>query len=156
MIVHPALAKARFERSIAALLESPSTYDAAGIRTIEYEFPVLAVDLDWRRRDRRLRLRIDATDFDYRPLQGWWIDDQGIALIRGMNLVPHGAGFQVNPTPNQEQRCWFCFKGWRDYHDHSGHQDVAWAAIRHKQEFSPLALLLQLTSNLDSPGLQTA
>lgn len=153
MIVHPVLARARFERSIVALLESPSMYEKAGLRKIHYEFPILIVELHSRRHERWLRLRVDATDYDYRPLQGWWVDAQGAPLVAGSSLVPQGAGFQINPAPNQERRCWFCFKGWRDWHDHSSHQDTAWAAIRPQKEFSPLALLLQLISDFNNPNV---
>lgn len=150
MIVHPALAKLRFEHGVAGLLKQPEVYARAGIHLVDYNFPMMTVEFDWRSVSRRIRLQVDATDYDYRPLSGWWVDAAGAPLVQGQGLVPSGGGFQVSPTPLEQQRCWFCFRGWREYHDHSSHQDVAWAAIRNRPEYGASSLVRQLESDLNS------
>lgn len=154
MIVHPHLAEARFRQGILPLLESPTTFERAGIRLIEYSFPVLIVALEWRSAKRWLRLLVEASDYDYWPLQGWWVDEEGGPLLQGSNLVPAGNGFQPASPPCGGNRSWLCFRGWRDWHDHSGHaQEIAWSAIRQWTEFQPLALIQQLHFDLNRAGV---
>lgn len=156
MIVHPSLAKMRFEESIQALLDSPALFEQAGIRLVSYDFPVLLVELHWRTKNEWLRLRIDATDYNYRPLHGWWVNKSGSPQLRNTGIIPQGAGFQPDPPANGEKRTWLCFKGWRDYHDHAGHQDTAWAAIRNAPQYKPLALLQQMHSTLNNSQVSAA
>lgn len=154
-IVHPGLARRRFESAIEPLLAQPEVYRSAGLSPLHYRFPFLDVELDWHRFGSLLRLRVDGTDYNYRPIRGWWIGADGNALMPGSGLVPGngGAGFhsaRQDGTPG----CWFCFRGWREYHDHTSHQDVAWAAIRTDPRYSVLALLQQLQAEVNGSGVQ--
>lgn len=156
MIVHPRLAQGRFEKEIHTLLESPAIFEGAGIRLIRYQFPVLIVAIQWRAQSRWPKFRLDASDHNYRPLRGWWVGDDESPLLPGLNNLPGGLGFQTGSPPSGEQRSWLCFKGWWDWHNHSSHQDTAWALLRSKPEFGALALLQQLHFNLNRPGVTTA
>ena len=159
MIVHPHLAEERFRKAILPLLESPEILEKAGIRFVNYEFPFLIVALDWRTKDRWIRLHIDATDFDYRALHGWWVDNCDNPLLAGSALVPSGRGFHANSPhlpPCGKNRSWFCFQGWQDYHDHSSYQDIAWPVLRGQSRFTPLALIQQLQFDLNRQGVNAA
>lgn len=154
MIVHPRLAEARFRQGIHPLLESPAAFEKAGIRFVSYSFPVLIVALEWRTLKQWPRLHVDASDYDYRALQGWWVDENDNPLLQGFRVVPSGQGFQPGSPPCGAARTWFCFRGWRDWHDHSGHgQEVAWPALRGQSQFKPLALIHQLHSDLNRSGV---
>lgn len=155
VIVHPKLAKASFERAIEPLLTSPVDFDKIGIKLISYSYPYLDVELHWKMYGINLWLRVDGTNFSYRPVGGWWINSKGDPLLPGSQQVPAGNGF--HPT-NQDGKpgCWFCFKGWREYHDHSSHQDTSWASIRRDPGYSVLQLVIQLNRDLNNPGVVRA
>lgn len=151
-IVHPKLAAASFERAIRPLLTQHEVYGSAGVRFVAFHYPYLDVDLVWHVRQRDIRLRVDGTDYPYRPVSGFWIDSAGERLLPGAGLVPQGAGFHEcdqrgKPGP------WFCFKGWREYHDHQGHQDVNWSSIRYDRRYAVLQLIQQLQSDLNKTGV---
>lgn len=154
-VVHPGLAEASFERAIEPLLDDPQKYEKFGVRLVGFDFPYLDIDLDWRAQGRVIRLRVDGTDFPYRPVGGWWIDASGQRLNAGAQQVPSNGGFH---TQNQrgERECWFCWLGWRAYHDYSGHQDTSWASIRRDPAYGVLRLVLRLHDDLNRTGVNLA
>lgn len=151
-IVHPRLARASFETAIAPLLADPKTHAEAGIELVHYEYPYLDVRLRWHKENIDLLLRVDGTDYNYRPVGGWWVDAAGVALRRGCMAMPEGMGFHTS-MENGTARSWFCFAGWRDYHNHSSHQDVSWASVRNDWQYSVIQLILRLRRNLSESGV---
>jgi hypothetical protein len=151
-IVHPALAQASFERAIQPLLSRPQNYAAAGLKLVAYQFPFLDVELDWYRHGTTIILRVDGTDYPYRPVSGWWIAPDGRPLSNGDPGIPSGMGFHTAGIES-EPRCWFCFPGWKEYHNHSGHQDRSWAFLRPDKRYTVLGLIQQLATDLNSVGV---
>lgn len=151
-IVHPKLAKACFEKSIQPLLDSPDKYEMVGIKLLSFSYPYLDVELNWHAIGNNINLRLDGSDYPYRPVSGYWIHADGTPLYRGTGLVPEGGGFHTL-WHDQSQKCWFCFKGWSEYHNHVSHQDISWASIRQDSRFSVLQLIMQLTKDLNNPGV---
>jgi hypothetical protein len=151
-IVHPKLAKRSFERAIRSLLNSPEKLGKAGVKLCAYSFPHLDVELNWHLYGIQLQLRVDGTDFPYRPVSGWWIDSNKVPLLPGFQQVPGGNGFHTN-TQDGQPGCWFCFKGWREYHNHAGHQDLSWASIRRDGRYNVLQLVMQLSKDLNGMGV---
>lgn len=154
-IVHPKLAKASFEKAIRPLLIAQGKYEKVGVQLLAFSFPYLDVELDWHLHQTKIQLRVDGTDFPYRPVGGWWIDANGAALLLGSQKVPGGSGFHTSDQDGRS-RCWFCFRGWRDYHDHTSHQDISWASIRHDPRYSVLQLVMQLMTDLNGTGVTKA
>src|ERR1700742_4595269 len=97
MIVHPALAKARFTHAMSPLIEHPETFARLGVHLIDCAFPYLYVDLEMRARHQRIRLRVDGSNYDYRPLDGRWVDGEHQILLMGQGRIPSGNGFQPSP-----------------------------------------------------------
>lgn len=153
MIVHPTLAEERFSRALQGLLEKPAAFAATGVHMVEYRFPWLCVELDVPAQRRKLRLRVDGRDYDYRPIDGRWIDDQGKILRAGSGCVPCNNGFHAEPMDGWDGP-WLCFLGWRSWHNHPGHQDIPWQEIRGLPDYSPLPLIRQLHADLNRPGVQ--
>lgn len=149
-IVHPELAQASFDLAIAPLLNHGALFANEGLRLFRYEFPYLDLELAWAAQQRSLLLRVDGTNFAYRPIDGWWIDAQGERLATG---IPEGAGFHVR-TVEGAARAWFCWLGWAGFHDHPGHQDTSWAAIRQDKTYRVVPLLQRLVQALNGPGVQ--
>lgn len=154
-IVHPKLAKASFEKAIRPLLTAPGKFEKVGVKLLAFSFPYLDVELDWHLHQTKIQLRVDGTDFPYRPVGGWWIDANGAPLLQGSQKVPVNNGFHTSDQDGRP-RCWFCFKGWRDYHDHSSHQDISWASLRRDPGFSVLQLVMQLMTDLNRTGVSKA
>lgn len=152
VIVHPKLASASFEKAIRPLLTGREQFAKVGVHLISYEFPYLDVDLDWPAQGRAIQLRVDCTDYPYRPVGGWWITSDGERQMAGSNLVPSGNGFHPQKQDGQPGP-WFCFPGWREYHNHAGHQDVQWAAIRADTRYAVLQLIVQLQRELNKTGV---
>lgn len=150
MILDPALARARFERDLERLIARPDIFEAAGVRLITAAYPVLEVDLHWFRRSRWIRLHVDATDYDYVPPKGWWVTEEGADMLQGSG-IPSGVGFQVGADPHTGRRPWFCFPGWREYHDWENHHQVLWTAIRRLPRHRLLAQVRQLRADLNRP-----
>jgi hypothetical protein len=125
-------------------------YAAVGIHVREADYPIIVADLEWHLHGRQLRLKVDATDWNYRPPKGWWIDAVGGPLKIG---VPAGLGFQVGGDVFGENRTWFCFPGWREYHDHTSHQTPTWASIRRRPQFRLTGLIVQLAADLNKSGV---
>lgn len=156
-IVHPKLAEASFERAIRPLLEKPDVFKSIGVALRGYAFPFLDVGLFWKRPNLQMGLRVDGSNYSYRPIHGWWIDDQGNPLVHPCSpRLPQGHGFQPQGRPDGQPGPWLCFAGWRDYHDHSSHQDRSWAFLRGKKEFSVLSVIQQLHSELNREGVTPA
>lgn len=154
MIVDRALSQGRFERDIAPLVRDPTAFARAGLRLVDVTFPVIKVALWWPGQGRDLIVHIQADDYDYLPVQGWWVDEAGTTLQVGSRLVPVGNGFQGNPNTYGLSKTWFCFPGWREYHDHPSHQNLPWPSIRHNRQYRILGLLTQLRADLNRPGVQ--
>ena len=155
-IVNPKLAAASFGKAIQPLLTEQERYAQFGVRLVAYLFPFLDVDLDWHAHRRSIRLRVDGTDYPYRPVGGWWIDSSGARQLPGHALLPTGNGFHLHRQDGTTPAPWFCFTGWREYHDHHGHQDVPWASIRDVPRYAVLQLILQLQRELNKPGVTLA
>jgi len=151
-IVHPELAKASFGLAVEPLLTHGPLFAKEGIRFVRYDFPLLDLELTWTTRGQRIRLRVDGTDFPYRPVDGWWIDEDGRRLSTG---IPIGAGFHTS-NPDGTPRSWFCWLGWAGFHDHPSHQDTSWAAIRNDKDYRVVPLLQRLVRALNGPGVQIA
>lgn len=151
-IVHPKLAKASFERAIQPLLTAPDKYEKTGVKLLAFSFPYLDVELDWFLYQTKIKLRVDGTDFPYRPVGGWWIDSNGTPLLQGSQKVPQNNGFHIQ-NEDSNPCCWFCFRGWREYHNHSSHQDISWASIRRDPRYSVLQLVMQLVKDLNGTGV---
>lgn len=152
MIVNPILSRRWFERDIQTLLDNPVKYRPTGKQLVNYEYPILIVDMQWDYLQQDIRLCIQADDYNYAPMRGWWVDEAGAPLLAGSQRVPNQHGFAANPNPYNEAKSWFCFRGWREFHDHPSHQNVPWASIRHLPEYRALALIAQLHSDLNRVG----
>ncbi len=155
-IVTPKLAAASFGKAIQPLLTGQERYAQLGVRLVAYAFPFLDVDLDWHAHGRTIRLRVDGADYPYRPVGGWWIDSAGGRLLLGQGPLPSGNGFHLQTQDGTKPAPWFCFTGWREYHDHHGHQDVPWATIRSVPRYAVLQLILQLQRELNKNGVTLA
>lgn len=154
MIVHPRLSEERFTKAIEPLLAQPTLFEGVGVRLVRYVHPRLYVDLRWNRHDRWVRLCVDAMDFNYRPLSGWFVDEAHAPLLAGRSLAPAGLGFQPQGPPFGEPRGWFCFRGWREYHEHESHcQEAPWSTFRADPKYGPLGLIKQLQSDLQRDGV---
>lgn len=154
-IVHPRLAQACFEAAIAPMRRNPQDYAKLGVKLVRYGFPYLDIELDWHRFQSTLHMRVEATNYCYRPIRGWWINASGDTLLPGQGVMPINAGFhpsRADGTPGG----WFCFAGWQDYHNHSSHQDLAWAAIRNDPGFSVPALIMRIHNEVNSEQVQRA
>ncbi|WP_152552668.1 hypothetical protein [Pandoraea sp. E26] len=151
-IVNPEKSKDIFTRAIRPLLSEADAYSSAGIVVIAFEYPYLDVELGWHLHGTSIRLRIDGTDYSYRPVRGWWIDHAGNPLLSGRGSVPNGPGFHHHRVTD-EPGCWFCFLGWREYHDHPGHQQVSWAALRSQKRYGVCGLIAQLHQDINRPGV---
>ncbi|ALX10291.1 hypothetical protein P350_01360 [Burkholderia cepacia JBK9] len=151
-IVNPEKSKDIFTRAIRPLLTEADAYSSAGIKFIAFEYPYLDVELNWHLHNASIRLRVDGTDYSYRPVSGWWIDHTGNPLLPGHGAVPQGYGFHINRFTG-EKGCWFCYLGWREYHDHISHQQVSWAALRSQNRYSVVQLIVQLHQDLNRQGV---
>lgn len=130
-------------------------YAQLGVQVVRHEFPHFDVELGWHRFQTTLRLRVEATNYSYRPVRGWWVDAAGATLLPGHGAVPTNEGFH-NSRPDGTPGCWFCFPGWQDYHDHTSHQDVSWAAIRNDPSFSVPALIMRIHNEINGEKVQRA
>lgn len=156
-IVHPRLASASFGCAIQPLLDDPALYERQGIRLLRYDYPILDVELTWERRGVRLMLRVVGKDFNYRPIQGWWVKPDGSPLAAGASLMPTGRGFHAGSRPDGQPGGWFCYPGWSEWHDHNGHhKEKTWASLRNDAACAPLALIVQLHSNLKDPEVNVS
>lgn len=149
MIVNPRLSRARFNREVEQLLAAPDSFASTGKKLVKCEFPTLDVELMWDAAGRSVILHIEAEDYNYLPVRGWWVDELGAPVLVGAQRIPSTRGFQVNPNPYGEPKAWFCFRGWREFHDHESHQNVPWVSIRGRPEFQILGIIAQLHSDLN-------
>lgn len=150
VIVDPALTKGKFDRETTPLVRNSKLYEDIGVRILKVAFPIVDVAIWWQAKAREIRLRVQADEYDYLPVQGWWIDESGYPLRA--ELAPSGNGFQVNGHPYGFDRTWLCFPGWREYHDHESHQNVPWSFLRGNRHYRIPGLILQLKSDLDKQG----
>ena len=150
MITDRALSNDRFERDLVPLLNNAEIFREIGIRVIRIDFPQIDVALWWRKMQREVILRVEAQEYDYLPVCGWWVDNDGVPLLKGVLQVPCGIGFQCQDGhPYGFQRAWFCFQGWREYHDHSGHQNRPWSSIMLEPQYRISGLIQQLNTDLN-------
>lgn len=154
-IFHPKLAAASFGQSIGPLLMGREQFAAHGIHLVNYVFPHLDVELDWHAQQRSILLRVDGTDYPYRPVGGWWITPNGERMQPGNAMVPQGNGLHPSREDGRPWP-WFCFRGWREYHDHTSHQDASWASLRQDTRYAVLQLITQLQRELNKPGVTRA
>ena len=152
MIADPSLAHHRFERDLNPLAASPDLYAVHGVRLLSRQ-PHAAWVAIKRTNGTELVLYVDGTDYDFRPAGGWWVQEDG-SLATQVTDVPVNNGFQAPPTPQQENRTWLCFPGWRDYHDHPGHMDPGWAWYRGHPSHRLPATLLQVATDLNRQGVE--
>lgn len=153
-VCDPALSRAWFDRDLAPLVNSPETYLLAGLRLLKAVYPIVEVGLRWGLTNGEIILHVDATDYHYFPPSGWWIDSGGTPLLPGRGVIPIDAGFQVGPTPSGIQRSWLCFQGWREFHEHPGHQEPSWRWVRSMPGGRFPGLLTQLASDLSDPRVR--
>ena len=92
MIVDPRVAKRKFDRDIAPLVEDPAAFAALGIRLIEGTFPTLRVSLAWPKRQLEIPLELAAPDWDFRPPSATWVKEDGSSWD---GPVPSGNGLQL-------------------------------------------------------------
>lgn len=149
----PLLARSRFERDISSLIKNPENFEKVGVRLVKAEFPILIVGLWWESQKREILLHVEADNYDYLPVQGWWVDGSDKPLLSGKQQIPNGNGLQQQPNPYKIDRTWFCFRGWREYHDHESHQDVSWTSCRINPEYKILGTIMQLRTNLNHGGV---
>lgn len=155
MIVDPALAKARFDRDSEPLRASPAAFLVAGVRVVTVEFPLVVVGLTWRAIQAEILLQVRADEYDYLPVSGGWVDSSGACLLRGgPSRIPYGGGFWVDSHPHGGNRPWFCFAGWREFHDHVSHQATPWIQHRARPEYRIPGIVVQLAADLNKPGVQ--
>lgn len=155
MIVDRALARARFERDASPLVLDAHTYEATGIRIVRVDFPDIVVGLWWRATQSELLLHVQAEDYDYLPVCGWWDDADGRFLRPGEGIrLPHNGGFWAHSDVYGQNRAWFCFTGWREFHDHPSHQGTPWMSYRHQPRCRIPGLIVQLHADLNKPGVQ--
>lgn len=153
MIVDSTLSAAWFRRDTRPFVEDPDAFEHSGVRIIDVTFPRLSAGFWWRRYNREIILEVRAEDYSYLPVQGWWVEENGSLLQPGHGLVPNGDGFHADGHPQGLLRSWLCFQGWRDFHDHISHQNVSWASIRHQPRYRITALVMQLFTDLQHPGV---
>lgn len=153
MIVDKLLAKTWFDRESQPMLENNIAFKNIGISVVKIEFPIIDVGLWWRLTGSEILLRVLADDYHYLPVQGWWINQTGVPLLSGSGQVPSGGGFQVSGHPSGKNRTWFCFPGWREYHDHPGHQSPTWVSIRSQRQYRIPGIIVQLLTDLNKSGV---
>lgn len=150
MITDSKLSNDRFERDMVPLLNNAEMFQAIGMKVIRINFPQIDVALWWRKMQSEIILRVEAREYDYLPVSGWWIDANGVPLLKGKQQVPYGMGFQSEDGhPHELQKAWFCFQGWREYHDHSGHQNTPWSSIMLEPKYRISGLIQQLNTELN-------
>jgi hypothetical protein len=148
MIMDAELSRARFERDLMPFRSNPAEYQHSGILLASVGYASIVVELDWYQQAKKLLLKVLANDWDYRPPMGWWIDCHDTPLLNG---IPNGGGFQIASHPHGENRAWFCFPGWREFHDHQSHQLPSWAFLR--STYRLMKLIVQLKADLNKPGV---
>ena len=99
-------------------------------------------------------LHIQADNYDYLPIRGWWVDKNDRPL-KQEEKIPKGNGFHINNNPYREEKSWLCFYGWREYHDHQSHQKVSWISIKDKNEYRFLGIIQKLLIDLNCAGVST-
>ncbi|MDA4110951.1 MAG: hypothetical protein OK439_00320 [Thaumarchaeota archaeon] len=133
----------------------PERFQSLGIRLVKAEFPMLIVGLSWKLKNNEILLHVQSDNYNYLAPRGWWVDSKDQPLLKGQNVIPNGGGFQLNPNIYKEEKSWFCFPGWREYHDHQSHYSISWAALR-ASGFNIIGLITQLQSDLNKSGVQSS
>jgi hypothetical protein len=145
----------RFERDTENLRTKATIFGSAGLKPIKIDYPILLIALMWKIQNKEIWLHIEADNYDYQPVRGWWVNEKDEPLRQGGG-IPSGNGFQVTSNPYNEDRSWFCFRGWREYHDHPSHQDIAWASIRNQSEYRLPGIISKLFADLNSQGISVS
>ena len=89
LIVDPTLSEHRFEKDILYLKENSNECARFGIKYIKYSYPYLTVEFKWKG---NIRLCICAHNYNYKPVSGFWVDNDDRPLHP--KKIPHGRGFQ--------------------------------------------------------------
>jgi hypothetical protein len=146
----PELSRRRFERDVEPLL-APGVA-GTGIRVVRFSPPTLIVGVAWPLIDEEMLLCIDGTDYDWSPIEGWWVTD-GTGTVPRMQRIPNGGGFQAAANMYGDPRSWLCFRGWRAYHEHNGHHIDRWVIHRGDARYRVAALVHQLGADLRKQGV---
>lgn len=131
--MHEALARAIFDRDVAALTDK----SAARQKLIVHErsFPVLDVTIEHRR---PLRLRLQADGWDETPPSIVLLNPDG-SLWTGP--LPGGVFNAPHPSTG---RPFICMRGVREYHTHPSHLNEHWDNYRRQDGMSLVGILMQL------------
>ena len=122
------------------------------MRLVKIDFPTLIVGLRWQEQNKEILLHVQADNYDYMPIRGWWVDKDDVPLEE---QLPREKGFQIYPNPYGEKKSWLCFQGWREYHDHPCHQNVSWSSIKNKREYRLPGIIQKLLIDLNSTGVMS-
>ena len=137
------------------LRSNEQSYVSIGIRIIKVEYPTIITGLFWKNQNKEILLQIQADNYDYLPIKGYWINEDGVPLRQGQQ-IPTGLGFQVSSDPYGENRNWFCYPGWREYHDHTSHQQISWDFFRYNKTHRLPGIIVQLFTDLNRSGVSMA
>lgn len=147
MVVHPAVARRKFERDVRPLVEHPGAFVGVGIRPLLVAYPIVRVALRWPSRETEIALELSAPDWDYRPPSADWMTLEGSLLPAGE--APTANGFQApNPQTRRPDRPWLCFRGCLEFHEYTGHAADAWWPLRLDESLRLLGLVQNVASVL--------
>jgi hypothetical protein len=149
----PALSRARFLRDIEQITNNPDVFAKAGIIIVKNDFPILVVSIPWHQQNGKIFLHIQADDYDYLPVEGWWVDENDKMLSIGQGRMPQGNNLNPQSPPYGENRSWFCYPGWRAYHFHPSHQSPSWENFR-GSEYNIPSIITQLIQDLNKGAIQ--
>ena len=141
LIVDPTLSEHRFEKDILYLKENSNECARFGIKYIKYSYPYLTVEFKWKG---NIRLCICAHNYNYKPVSGFWVDNDDKPLHP--KKIPHGRGFQSRRS--NFNGGWLCYPGWLEYHQHRDHIGDVWNNYRNKQEYRIMGLLHNINTEL--------
>lgn len=134
--MHPALAKANFDRDVALLTDK--FLANRGWVVQERTFPVLDVTFAG---SRPLRVRLTCDDWDELPPSAELLDPSGRHLVQ--HEIPGGI-FNAGGHPITG-RPFVCMRGFREFHNHSSHLAEVWETYRGQDGMNLPGLLDQLS-----------
>lgn len=134
--MHEALARANFERDVAAL----GDVSAARLKVIVYErsYPILDVTIE---HSKPLRLRFQGDGFDEMP--------PAITILKpdGTPWTDPLPGGVFNGGPHSVKNGPFiCMRGSREYHTHDSHMNDNWDNYRGQDGMGIVGILMQLAA----------
>jgi hypothetical protein len=133
--VHEALARANFERDVAAL--PAATADRLGLTVHSRVFPILDVTI---KHTTPIRLRFHGDSFDELPPSIDILKPDGSAWTGPWagDGTFNGGAHSVKGGP------FICMRGSREYHTHGGHTNDAWDNYRKQDGMGIVGILMQL------------